>query len=236
MSVSGAGGPGARQPGVLRTAFYWVVKGSAWPVAKLYLRMSVEGRERVPRSGPVLVVANHTSYLDAALLGSAFPRRIRFLITLPIYSMRRLTWFYYMMGSIPLAPDAPDPRALKTALRTLQTGGVVGIFPEGQRMPDGALGEPRAGVALIAARSGALVVPAAILGAHRSMPVGSMIPRPHRVRVVFGDPIAFPAAGQGRPDRARLEAFADQIMRTIESLMNNTAPDDAAGNPRRASS
>ena len=127
------------------------------------------------------------------------------------------------------------PLIIAQLLPALQSGGVVGIFPEGQRMPHGTLGEPRAGVALIAARSGAPIVPAAIIGAHRSMPVGRMIPRPHKVRVVFGPPVAFPASGPGRPDRARLEAFADQVMSSIAALMKQV-PEGAAGRPRRVGS
>lgn len=208
-----------------RIAFYWVVKTIAWPIMRVYVRLRIVGKPNVPRAGPCLVVANHTSYVDAIVLGSACPRRITFLITRPIYSMWRLRWFYYMMGSISVAPDVPDPGALKTALRTLHRGHVVGIFPEGQRMPDGVLGEGKAGAALIAARSGVPVVPTAIIGAHRVMPVGASFPRPRPVRVVFGEPLLFPQTQGRRPSRQQLDAFADQIMRAIAELMGKGTPE-----------
>lgn len=221
----------------LRALFYWTIKTIAWPVTRLYVRLRVVGADRVPRRGACLVVANHTSYLDAIVLGSAFPRRVRFLITRPIYAMWRLRWFYYMMGSIALAPDVPDRRALKEALGALRRGGVVGIFPEGQRMIDGNLGSAKAGAAMIAARSGAPVVPAAIIGAWEAMPVGALFPSPRPIRVVFGEPLTFPPAEGRRPTREQLDAFAERIMRAIAELMaGNGSPEGARGRSLQSTS
>jgi len=207
-----------------RILFYWTIKTIAWPVTRVWVRLGVSGGGNVPRRGACIVVANHTSYVDAVVLGSACPRRLRFLITAPIYRMLRLRWFYYMMGSIPLAAEGPDPGALKTALRTLGSGGAVGIFPEGQRMPDGELGSGKAGVAVLAARTGAPVVPAAIIGAHHVMPVGGVFPRPRRIRVVFGTPMVFPAPTQRRASREQIDAFAEAVMEEIRRLLGTGAP------------
>jgi len=212
----------------LRPAFYWIIKTLAWPVTRIYVRLGVEGAARVPRRGGCIVVANHVSYADPVVLGSACPRRIIFMVAEPIYRLLRLRWFYYMMGTIPVLPDRPDPRAMKAALKTLRDGGAVGIFPEGQRMPDGRLGEGKAGVALLAARSGAPVVPAGILGAHQVMPVGSSFPRPRRVKVLFGEPMNFPLGDGRRPPRERLDGFADQVMGAIAELVGAEAPMVAA--------
>lgn len=204
-----------------RHLFYWTIKTIAWPVTRSYLRLRVLGTGHVPSRGPCIVVANHASYVDAVVLGSACPRRIAFLITAPIYNMLRLRWFYYMMGAIPVAPDTPDPGALKTALRTLRHGGVVGIFPEGQRVQDGQLGSGKGGVSVLAARSGVPVIPAAIVGARHVMPVGAMIPRPYAMRVVFGEPMFFNGGEVTRPSRERIDAFASDVMRAIANLMGN---------------
>ncbi|MGH9867546.1 MAG: lysophospholipid acyltransferase family protein [Candidatus Polarisedimenticolia bacterium] len=202
-----------------RASFYWTIKGLAWPVTRTYSRLRVRGLEHVPRRGACIIVANHTSYADAVVLGSACPRRISFLITAPIYRLNRLRWFYYMMGAISVSPDAADPGALKAALRTLREGRVVGIFPEGQRMGDARLGSGKAGVSLLASRGKVPVIPAAIIGAHEAMPIGSVVPRPRPIRVVFGRPLEFPATDGNRPSREQLNAFANQVMRAIAALM-----------------
>lgn len=209
--------PALKGIGLSRAAFYWLIKTVAWPVTRSYIRLTVEGMENVPRTGSCIVAANHASYADAIVLGSAFPRRIAFMITEPIYRLRRLTWFYYMMGTVPLASGEGDPSAMKAALRILQKGGVLGIFPEGQRVSGGALGEGKAGTALLAARSGSPVVPAALIGTRDVMPVGAILPRPRRVRVVFGPPLRFVAAGR-RPARDEIDRFTGELMKAIGDL------------------
>ncbi|MBI3449409.1 MAG: 1-acyl-sn-glycerol-3-phosphate acyltransferase [Acidobacteria bacterium] len=198
-------------------AFYWSVKGLAWPVLRAYLGFRVEGASKIPAAGACIVVANHASYLDAICLGSACPRRLRFLISHDIYSLLRLRWFYSLMEAIPLKIDAADTRALRTALDVLRSGGVVGIFPEGQRMKDGELGEGKLGVGFLASRSGAPVIPGAIVGAQEAMPVGAAFPRPRRVRVVFGEPIPFRPRGE-RAKKEELIEFSNSVMATIARL------------------
>jgi len=201
-----------------RIGFYWTIKTVAWPVTRVYTRMRVVGAGNVPRKGTCIVVANHTSYADAVILGSACPRRLNFMITRPIYRMNRLRWFYYMMGSIPVGAEA-DPAALKRAMRVLKWQDAIGIFPEGQRMPDGTPGAGKEGVALLASRTGAPVIPAAIIGARRVMPVGAAFPKPGPVRVVFGSPMIFPAVEGGRATREQRRQFADRVMQAIRDLM-----------------
>lgn len=203
-----------------RIAFYWTVKTTAWPVTRIYARMRVGGTDNVPKTGTCIVVANHTSYADAVILGSACPRRLNFMITRPIYRMRRLRWFYYMMGAIPVASVTVDPSALKRAIRILNGRDAIAIFPEGQRMADGNPGAGKEGVALLAARTGAPVIPAAIIGAHRVMPVGYAFPRPGAIRVVFGPPLRFPAVEGRRPTRDQMREFAGRVMQAIRDLMD----------------
>jgi 1-acyl-sn-glycerol-3-phosphate acyltransferase len=198
-------------------SFYWLIKGLAWPILKLYFRFRRYEIGRIPMSGSCIVVGNHTSYLDAAVLGSACPRRLNFMISAEIYALVRLRWFYYMMGAIPLKTEGGDSGALRKALHLLRAGKAIGIFPEGQRMKDGQMGEGKLGFAFLAWRSGAPVIPAAIVGAHSAMPVGAGIPRPMPVHVVFGEPFVFSSESR-RPDKDEMNDFANQVMDRIAEL------------------
>ena len=216
----------------MKSIFYWFVKGLAWPVVRAYLGFRRHDKARVPARGACIVVANHSSYLDAICLGSACPRRLNFLIADEIYRLWRLRWFYYMMGAIPLRTEGADTRALRRALEVLESGGAVGIFPEGRRMPDGSIGEGKMGAAFLAWRSGAPVIPAAIVGAHHAMPVGSAFPKPRRIRVFFGEVIRFPEA-ERKARREALVGFADQLMEAVSALVQTSGerPSRAASSP-----
>ena len=205
--------------------FYWVIKWIAWPLRALYFRIETEGLDNLPRSGPVILVANHSSYLDAGILGSVMPRKVHFIVLSRMFRLWRIRWFYVGMETIPVHPGKPDHAAIRRALGILKGGGVVGIFPEGTRSVDGRLKPPQPGVAMIAIKAGAPVVPVAIHGAYQAYPPGSRWPRPSKIRVRFGEPFQPPARGGGRLSRDALEQFSQRIMQEIAALL----PDDGSG-------
>jgi 1-acyl-sn-glycerol-3-phosphate acyltransferase len=197
--------------------FYWFVKGLFYPFARLYLNLTRDGLEHLPRRGPAIVVCNHASYLDAIILGSAAPRPIRFLVLRWMHDMILLRWFYWGMGTIPVRAEGQDSAAIKQALRLLRAGRVIGVFPEGTRSADGRLQDARPGAAMLAALSGSPVVPAFIDGARATLPVGSIFPLPARVRVRFGPPLRFERR-EGRDNRDTLAAFARAMLDAIARL------------------
>ncbi len=197
--------------------FYWFVKGIFFPFAHFYLGLTREGLEHLPRRGPAIVVSNHVSYMDAIILGSACPRPIHFIVLRWMYDLLLIRWFYWGMGTIPVRAEGQDSRGIKQALRLLASGGILGVFPEGTRSADGRLSEPRPGAAMIAALSGAPVVPAYIDGARDSLPVGRAFPSPARVHVRFGPPLRF-RRDRGRADRDALTKFALTMAEAIRRL------------------
>ncbi|MFQ5878442.1 MAG: lysophospholipid acyltransferase family protein [Acidobacteriota bacterium] len=197
--------------------FYWFVKGVFYPFVRLYLRLSRDGLQHLPRRGPAIVISNHTSYIDPIVLGSASPRPVHFIVLQAMFDLLLLRWFYWGMGTIPVRLEGQDTRGIKRALRILSQGRILGIFPEGSRSPDGRMGDPRPGAALIAALSGAPVVPAFIDGADQSLPVGGRFPRPTRVHVRFGPPLRF-GSSRRRAGRDALLAFARRMREAIDGL------------------
>ena len=196
--------------------FYWFVKGIFYPYVALYLGLTRDGLEHLPRRGPAIVVSNHVSYMDAIILGSAAPRPIHFIVLQWMYDLIYIRWFYWGMGAIPVRAGS-DARGLRRAARALARGRLVGVFPEGTRSADGTFGEAQPGAALLAALTGAPVVPVFIDGARDSMPVGTTLPRPARIHVRFGPALAFPG-GRGARDREALLEFARRMEGAIRAL------------------
>lgn len=197
--------------------FYWFVKGIFYPFVRLYLGLRREGLAHVPRRGPLIIVCNHVSYIDAILLGSAAPRPIHFMVLQWMYDLLFLRWFYWGMGTLPVQADGQDRKAIRRAIRMLDRGRVIGIFPEGSRSPDGRIRETRPGAAMLAALSGAPVVPAFIDGARESMPVGARFPAPARVQVRFGPPLCYRRNAMKR-DRHGMREFGQAMEAAIRRL------------------
>jgi 1-acyl-sn-glycerol-3-phosphate acyltransferase len=199
--------------------FYWFVKGIFYPFVRLYLGLQRQGLAHVPRRGPLIIVCNHVSYMDAILLGSAAPRPVHFMVLQWMYDLLFIRWFYWGMGTVPVQADGRDRNAIRRAIKVLGRGQVIGIFPEGTRSPDGRIGETRPGAAMLAAMSGAPVVPAFIDGARESMPVGARFPTPARVQVRFGPPLLY-RRDEMKRDRNGMREFA----RTMEAALRRLGP------------
>src|SRR5262245_19794954 len=215
--------------------FYAFVKlFFALPV-RIYLRIKVRGMQNVPASGAAILVANHASFLDPIVLGSACPRKIHFIVLREMYDWWRLRWFYWGMETIPVRKE-DEARAIKAALGCLKRGKVIGIFPEGGRSLDGILQDGKPGAALLAALSGASVIPTRIRGAFESLPMGGRFPRPARVSVHFGDALQFaPGARSGR-DRAAIEAFSRELLAAIGALEETPLENQPDRDRQRATS
>jgi 1-acyl-sn-glycerol-3-phosphate acyltransferase len=203
--------------------FYAVVRALFYPAGRLYFRIRIEGRANIPASGPAIVAANHVSWLDPIAVGSACTRPIRFLIARHVYDTPTTRWFYRGMRTIPVERGSPDPRGLRSALRALARGEVVGIFPEGA----GLLSEPgareaQAGALLLAAASGAPFVPVGLTGTRRAWPPKARFPRPGAVTVRFGEPFMLWSKGE-RPGREAMREGVRALMERIRSLQSEPA-------------
>jgi len=170
-------------------------------------RARAYGVESVPRDGPLIVACNHRSYLDPPALCFC-PRRIRFMAKKELFDIPVLGPAIRAVGAYPVDRQGSAKGAIKRSLAVLQGGGAVGIFPEGTRNLTGDV-RPQTGVALLAALSGAAVVPACVVGGDRAAKLGKM-------KVAFGKPLALDAGGKATRDD--LAKFTEQIMSAIQAL------------------
>ena len=203
---------------------YWVLKVVLTPILRLVYRVRVDGRENVPRSGPVILASNHQSFIDSIFLPLSVRRRVTFVAKAEYFETWKTAWFFRAVGMIPLKRDggSASERALAAACEVLTAGGVLGIYPEGTRSPDGRLYRGHTGVARMAVQCHATVVPVAQFGTAEVQPIGAMRPKLFkRVHLKLGPPLRFeiPAASDGgSPSGPDLRRMTDQIMGAIGAL------------------
>lgn len=182
-------------------------------------RPRVTGRDNVPRTGPVILAANHLSALDTIIVPTAAPRPARFLVKSdlvagrgPWGALRR--WFFSAIGAVPVEREAGRAAlaALDQQKRLLGEGNAVALFPEGTRAADGKLQRGKTGVAMLALETDAPVVPVGLQGTDRKL-----TPRA-RVTVAFGAPVDLSGLENLSAGAARREA-TDRIMRAIGDLI-----------------
>ncbi|HEU5481303.1 MAG TPA: lysophospholipid acyltransferase family protein [Candidatus Tumulicola sp.] len=170
-------------------------------------RARAAGVENVPRDGPLIVAINHVSYLDPPALCFC-PRRVSFMAKKELFDIPVLGPLIRGVGAYPVDRRGSAKTAIKRSLAVLEAGGAVGIFPEGTRNLTGEA-QPQTGVALLAALSGAPVLPTAVIGSDRAARLG-------KIKVVFGRPLAL--AREGKATREDLAKFTDQVMNAIRAL------------------
>ena len=218
------------------------------------VRLRIEGHlTKVPREGPLIVVANHVSSADpvliGAFLGPAINRPLNWLGKRELMEFGPAGWAFRRAGIHPVDRDAADLEAFRTAMRILEAGQVLAIFPEGTRSRDGALQPVREGAGMLALRSGATVLPVAVVDSDLMWPRGHLLPRfGKRVTVRYGRPfkvadeLVEPGKGSGarRDRREATEAATRLIMTRIAELLPPrqrgvyAAPGDASPSDRPA--
>jgi 1-acyl-sn-glycerol-3-phosphate acyltransferase len=176
-------------------------------VRAIYGFRSVDAHN-VPADGPVIVACNHVSYLDPVVLGIGFRRPVTYLAKKELFAIPVLGGIITALGVYPLDREAGGVAAVRSALRALRDGRCIGIFPEGTRNLSGEV-QGKGGAALLAALSGAPVVPAAIAGTRHARPF-------RQIRVIYGPPIQ--VERRRKADGDDLEKWTGEIMRRIRAL------------------
>ncbi len=183
----------------------------------LYFRGRVFGLGHVPGRGGVLLVCNHQSYLDPVLATLALHREGNYMARDSLFAKRLFRVLIESLNAFPVRRASADVGAIKETMRRLRDGKVVVTFPEATRTRDGRIGRLHGGFASVAKRAGAWVVPVVIEGAFESWPRWRRLPAPHRIVVVYGEPIA-PEAAAGMPPDELVQQVRDRLVTTQTEL------------------
>jgi len=189
-----------------------------------YFRWRVFNPERVPLTGPVILAANHISYLDPPLVGSPLHRQINYLARASLFRFPIFGAIIRSWHAIPVDREGGSGKGLRVILDCLHGGAAIILFPEGTRSPDGQLRRAHSGIGLIVAKSDAPVVPARVFGSYEAWGRKQKIPLPKRVMVKYGQPMSFEKlrAEAKTCDKVRLkqiyQEMADEIMAAIAKL------------------
>lgn len=178
----------------------------------------------LPAQGPAILVSNHTCNIDHMLLQACSDRLLGFMIAREFYELPWANAFCKLAGCIPVRRDGKDLAATRAALRALESGRVLPIFPEGKITPESGskIGPAKPGAAFISARASVPIIPAYIVGTPRTNNLLRAVFTPSRARVYFGDPIKIviddSECAQPRSDKARLAELSDLLMDAIHKL------------------
>jgi 1-acyl-sn-glycerol-3-phosphate acyltransferase len=200
---------------------YWVVKGALTPVLGVCFRIKVEGRENVPKRGPVILASNHRSFLDSIFIPLVLRRRVTFVAKAEYFDDPKTAWFFRGVGQIPIRREggSASERALASAAEVLAAGGVFGIYPEGTRTRDGFLHRGHTGVARLSLRTGTPIVPVGLIGTDEVQPVDKRMPRIfRRVTLRFGEPLDAARYADADVEHLALRELTDEVMYEIGQL------------------
>jgi 1-acyl-sn-glycerol-3-phosphate acyltransferase len=197
--------------------WYRIVRYLTATLATVILGWRATGRQNVPESGGLLLISNHLSFLDVFFLGIPLRRPLNYMARSSLF-VPGLGFLIRSVGGFPIQREGIGASGMKETLRRLRAGGIVTLFPEGTRSPDGDLGPLKSGIAVLVTRAGVPIVPVGLAGLFELWPRSRRLPLPHPIRIHYGEtiypedlagmePPAITALIRERLEECRLEAW-----------------------------
>jgi 1-acyl-sn-glycerol-3-phosphate acyltransferase len=206
----------AREPRsslILYHLFKWSVVS---PMLHIYFRGRIYGAEKVPQSGPLVVVSNHASDFDPPIVSSCMRRPVAFMAKEELFQVPVLKDAIRLYGAYPVKRGSADRSAMRSALSYLEQGWATGLFLQGTRTPDGRITDPKLGAALIAAKAKAPILPVSLWGTQAIVKKGSLLPKPVPVTIRIGELMEPPSSS----DRAELERVTNHCTEVINGMLD----------------
>ncbi len=191
-----------------------------WVARHILLRffsggLKIIGRSNVPMTGPVILAPNHVSFFDPPVVACGSPRALTFLAKEELFKPPVFGPLIRSVNAFPLKRGEGDTSAMRLALQKLAEGHCLIMFPEGTRGDGKTLGPMQSGVAMLAKRSGAKVVPVGVYGTHKILPKGRKLPRFSRLRVAYGEPFTYASVAVSDDEKVNRAAFSARLEQGI---------------------
>jgi 1-acyl-sn-glycerol-3-phosphate acyltransferase len=179
------------------TSLYRSLRVVVHGLNRLLFRTTVTGGDQIPDSGPVIIAPVHRSNIDFFAVSEVTGRKLHYMAKAELWKRPAFGRFLLSVGAFPVHRGSADRESLRRAQRVLEAGETLVLFPEGGRRSGPLVTDLHQGVAFLAARTGAVVVPVGIGGSVAAMPKGTVLPRPRRIHLDVGAPIEPPALTRG---------------------------------------
>lgn len=181
-------------------------------VFSLLYRVKIIGKDNLPETGPLILCANHNGEMDMFFIGYKLKRLVHYMAKVELFRNPLLGGFLRWVGAFPVKRGKADVEAIKTSLRLLNNNEILGIFPEGTRMKKKTANSVRVkpGIALIAQKSGAPIIPVAVSGRYKPF---------SKIKVVFGKPFSIDLDKDKKYTNSELVEISESIMSKVYALM-----------------
>jgi len=215
-------------------AFRWIAKATVGRIARLYFRIEMVQVENYPTTGPFILAPSHRSNIDTALLGASMPRWHRYMAKDDMFRSPFWTQFTIALGGFPVRRGKLDREVLASALRVLENGEPLTIYPEGARQDGPRIKPIFEGAVWVAARAGVPIVPLGIGGSAAANPIGEKMIYPRKTVLVYGEPMHLPKPPEGkrRLPRSALEDAAAELRERLQAVFDEAQ--ELAGTPNGA--
>jgi len=232
MAVTGPWDPGSHpgrppdlelQVDTSFTRIYRYLRVLVRALNRILFRTTVDGADQVPDTGPVIIAPVHRSFIDFFVASEVTSRKLHYMAKDSLWRNGALARILPSVGAFPVHRESADREALRRAQQVLDAGEVLILFPEGERRVGPVIEDLHEGVAFLAARTGATVVPVGIGGSASVMPKGKRLPRPRHIHLIVGRPIAPPArTGAGRVSRSTIHQLTEELNASLQDLYDRS--------------
>jgi len=202
-----------------QTVFYRFLRVLVRLVNRVMFRVTTEGRPYVPESGAVIIAPVHRSLIDFLVASEVTRRKLHYMAKDSLWNSGALARILPVVGAFPVHRESADREALRRAQAVLEAGEVLILFPEGERRRGPVVSDLHEGVAFLAARTGATVIPVGIGGSASVMPKGSKLPRPRKIHLAVGPALPpVERTSSGRVPRSQIHQMTDTLTVSLQDL------------------